>query len=127
MTLYGLGVRCSSVAAACAWENHLRRTDPEEPEPVVARHRAILPGSHPSCRGGVEAYWVTASVHALVRVVVDTHGNVVGVCLGDVACEVCVAPVHGGPDVHPYQTTQALAPFRSRVLGRNTSQTPCLP
>jgi hypothetical protein len=125
VTSYGPGVYFPSVAAACAWVNHLRRTDPEEPG--AARRRAIHPGSHPSCRGDVVAYLATAFAHASVQDVVGRRGDVVGACPGDEAFEVCGVPARSGRVVQPCQMIQASAPFQSRASGHNTSQTCCPP
>jgi hypothetical protein len=114
------------VAPASALENRLHRTDPEEPAAV--RRTATPLGSHPSSQGDAEAYWESASARALVQVAVGRRGDVVSACQEDVVFEVYEAYVQNGPDVHhPCQATRILDPCRSKVSGRNASQTPYLP
>ena len=125
MTSYVPGAYYPYVAVACAWVNHLHKTDPEGP--VAVRHRATRPGSHPSCRDDVVAYWVTASAHASAQDVVGRHGDVVGAYQGDAVFEVCGESARSVRVVRPCQTAQVSVPFQSRVSDRNTSQTSCPP
>lgn len=114
------------MVAASASGNRFHRTGREEL--AVVRHTATPLGSHPSSRGDAAPCWEIASARAFVQVVVGRRGDVVSACLGDVAFEVCGAPVQDGPAVHYLcHTTRVSAPSLSRASGRNVNQTPYLP